>query len=1275
MASDPLGAASLPYRFGRYQLLDVLGEGGFAKVYRADLEGPAGFRKRVALKLIKGRTQDQERELNHEGRLGGLLKHRNVVDTYELGLVDDTVYLAMELIDGLSLRQLMEQGSLPQAVVLEVLHGVVRGLAYAHTLRSEAGIVHLDLKPENVLIGWDGSVKVTDFGIARLFGAGAQGERNISGTPRYMSPEQWTEQTLTSSSDVFSFGLMAAEMVLEHPLIHVGTVHHGEVFNAKFDADVAESIVQLDGMISGFGACIGRCLRRAPEERYASAQELLQPIRALWRQVGNEPLLEDWLSEVLEPAADEALLLSPGSPSVYVAGVSDTITLEPEPDQLGTLELALRTSENQDSALAALAKLEGAISSLTVERRGQWLSSGVAVLGAAGFEVMRDGGLPFLVVDSEKKQFWLAGQSAAKFRGKALGGRLLYAIATHGDTWDRERLWVEVWQQPYRPPSSDTALRVQVHRLRDKIKEAGLVIEGQSDGRYVLQGRPAVLCWRGEKLEFSHSQPPQETPEAAVPTTNLAPEVNGFWGRGEEQDRLLKKWQEGCRLVSLHGPPGVGKSRFAKHVARKGLESGLFERVWACNFARVKDEEGLLTTFSETLGLDAVDGGGQEQTLRRLNDVFLEHGKTLWVLEHPESVNAVLGPMLQSWWQEHPQVSVVVVGQRPLDLEQSVRFRLDPMPLPPQTTSLEQVSEWPVLALFEERARMVKPGFALSEENLAAVCGIVSAVDGLALGIELAASRVGMMSPRQILQRLDARLQLLSGRQGGLRGSLEWAWGLLSEGEQRVLAQFSVFQGGCSWAAAESILSSQEWVIDVLGCLVDHSLISVSEQGDVTRLNMLSVVREFASEKLKEMDGLREAVELRHLHWYAAHGGEAETRARRIIGEDGSPLYAERKNLAAAVERALALGLAHEAQSACLAAMDVLRQVGPLNGGIRLAKRVLARCGESSETRVRLVLALAELQLRVGRREEAEAHFNQLISDASAPAVMALCQLSRKRMEEGQAEPARALLDTAVEYAQVLGLSHLSSLVNMRLGDWCLKQGQIEEALSLLNQAAVLAEAIGDRELLIDAHRYLGVAHWTLGDLEQAAERYGIALEWSRSLGRRKSEASLCVGLAIVEDNRGHSEQACHEFEQALRLYESLGDRLEIQFVLVNWGVALERLGRLAEARALYERALGLARGTQNARVHGVLLGNLAVLHARSQEFDRAEQLFTEALELHRTVGNQREECIALTNLGHVNRDLKREDQSQRLFEQALVLAEALKDAKQQAVLRGLLKS
>ncbi|MEE2828288.1 MAG: serine/threonine-protein kinase, partial [Myxococcota bacterium] len=172
---DLLALSDLPRRFGRYDLQGLLGEGGMARVFKAELLGPAGFRKAVAVKVIKteaaGRTSEGKvRAFVREARLGGLLKHPNIVDVYELGEAEGQFFICMELVEGLTLAPLIRSHTQPPpAVVLEIAVAAAAGLVSAHGLRAggrPSGLVHRDLKPSNLLLSWDGAVKIADFGIA-----------------------------------------------------------------------------------------------------------------------------------------------------------------------------------------------------------------------------------------------------------------------------------------------------------------------------------------------------------------------------------------------------------------------------------------------------------------------------------------------------------------------------------------------------------------------------------------------------------------------------------------------------------------------------------------------------------------------------------------------------------------------------------------------------------------------------------------------------------------------------------------------------------------------------------------------------------------------------------------------------------------------------------------------------------------------------------------------------------------------------------------------------
>lgn len=299
--------------FGRYRLLSLLGEGGMAKVYRAVLSGPMGFEKDVALKRLDPRLTADERlvrSLINEARLGGQLRHKNIVEIYEFNQVAENYYLAMEYVDGWTLDTILMKvrGAyelLPGSVILELLLAICKGLSYAHGLTSREGtpmnLVHRDLKPGNIIVSRTGDVKLLDFGIAKadtnLYKTTAADV--TKGTPVYMSPEQVTGQKLDLRSDLFSLGSIV------HELVTLDVPFHGDnllaIMHAVLNAEVAEAVANVADRFPLLGPVMQKCMEKEPEDRYSSAKEIDKELRTIRRQMAPGLSLSEWLEEVGEP--------------------------------------------------------------------------------------------------------------------------------------------------------------------------------------------------------------------------------------------------------------------------------------------------------------------------------------------------------------------------------------------------------------------------------------------------------------------------------------------------------------------------------------------------------------------------------------------------------------------------------------------------------------------------------------------------------------------------------------------------------------------------------------------------------------------------------------------------------------------------------------------------------------------------------------------------------------------------------------------------------------
>lgn len=317
MTVDTVRPDELPLTFGRYTLLRLLGEGGMGRVFEAELSGPSGFRKRLALKVIAersvGRDEQARGEFLREARIGGLLRHPNVIDCYDFGVIDDHPFIAMELVEGMSLRELIAGGPLPPTVVLDCAVQICEGLAHAHGLVVDGApleLVHRDLKPGNMLVTQQGQVKILDFGLARasqaVAGADVAGAITatgvVRGTPSYMSPEQASGSDVDPRSDLFALGAVIFELATGDRFFDADDLL--AVMMAIVDVDNrGDRVLLVDGVVPGLGGPLQRLLRSDPAMRYGRASDLALDLRSLQRRLPAGPDLRAWLLRVAEGSA------------------------------------------------------------------------------------------------------------------------------------------------------------------------------------------------------------------------------------------------------------------------------------------------------------------------------------------------------------------------------------------------------------------------------------------------------------------------------------------------------------------------------------------------------------------------------------------------------------------------------------------------------------------------------------------------------------------------------------------------------------------------------------------------------------------------------------------------------------------------------------------------------------------------------------------------------------------------------------------------------------
>ncbi|MFM7199443.1 MAG: protein kinase domain-containing protein [Myxococcota bacterium] len=387
--------------FGNLHILQPLGEGGMATVYLAELQGQGGFRSKVALKVIQPHLALLKPELRQwfadEARLGGLLRHDNVVQTQFFGEQEGMLYLAMEYVDGPSLHKVLnilrrQQEYMPPSIAIQIMEGVCDGMIHAHEARDANGqplrMVHRDLKPSNVMFTSGGLVKVCDFGVAR---AESNDNRTMfagqaKGTARYMSPEQaYGDLDLDCRSDIFTLGAIFYELITLMPLYEGDNPQR--LLRMAQDANVGPRIEAIPAHIPEralFVSFFQRALARDVGQRFQTTREMLTALEDMVDRLPRGPVLKRWLNRFEEPQPQAGVAVSPSAggaslPSDASLKSHASRTVPPAHQSIGQQSMAQQSIGQQSMAQQSMAQQSMAQQSMAQQSMAQQSMAGSPV--------------------------------------------------------------------------------------------------------------------------------------------------------------------------------------------------------------------------------------------------------------------------------------------------------------------------------------------------------------------------------------------------------------------------------------------------------------------------------------------------------------------------------------------------------------------------------------------------------------------------------------------------------------------------------------------------------------------------------------------------------------------------------------------------------------------------------------------------------------------------------------------------------------------------------
>ena len=399
-------------------------------------------------------------------------------------------------------------------------------------------------------------------------------------------------------------------------------------------------------------------------------------------------------------------------------------------------------------------------------------------------------------------------------------------------------------------------LVVQENNLQVQISTLRRLLGPQAITTIPGRGYRFTAALDGGAGDAPHPAAPRQPPTPA--RTNLPATLAPLYGRSADLT-VLRSLVQASRLVSVLGTGGIGKSRLAQALAREQAEQQP-DGSWLVELAGLSDPALLPATVAQALGM-ALPGGS------RPNDELaagLATQALLLVLDNCEHLLDAVTALARALLHHAPRVTLLLTSQEPLRLPEEQQYRMAALSVP-STFTPQAARESGAVALLLARVRAVDLHFDPDDDGLALAVEICRRLDGLPLAIELAAPRVATLGLRQVRDRLDARLQLLTGgsraaprRQQTLRATLAWSHQMLEPTEQAVLRRLGVFAGGFTVALAQAVVGDDtldDWaVLDTLGALVDKSLV-VAEPGDPPRYRLLESTRAFALEQLSDDEG------------------------------------------------------------------------------------------------------------------------------------------------------------------------------------------------------------------------------------------------------------------------------------------------------------------------------------------------------------------------------------------------------------------------------------
>jgi predicted ATPase len=688
--------------------------------------------------------------------------------------------------------------------------------------------------------------------------------------------------------------------------------------------------------------------------------------------------------------------------------------------------------------------------------------------------------------------------------------------------------------------------------------------------------------------------------ETRLRPVNLPIPRTRFVGREKERQAVRDLLERSdVRIVTLTGFGGIGKTRLALQVA-EDMADRFPGGVYFVPLASAGTADQMISAVSQALGVRESPG---QPLLESLKEHLLGSSRApmLLVLDNFEQLLPA-APTVADLVASGGTIKVVATSRSPLHVYGEQEFPVPPLALPDLRSlpSLENLTRYESVALFLQRAQAIKPDFALTTENAAAIAEICARLDGLPLALELAAARIKLLPPAAMQSRLEKRLALLTGgsldlpaRQRTLRGAIEWSYDLLNEDEQKVFRRLAVFVGGCTLEAVEAVCNAKSDLavdaLDGMASMVDKSLMrQIDLDGEEPRFVMLGTIREYALERL------------------TASGDEPITR--RAHAAYCLVLAEEVGSADSGVEPSGWLARCEREQENFRAALDWLCRTDGAPWGLRLGG-ALFQFWERRE----YITEGREWLTRLLNLPGAAARDKVRARALFAAGVLAGPQKDYEAADAFLTESLEINRETDDKWAAAVSLNALAVTA--------LDRRDVAAARSLSEQNLAVWRELGDRAAVARSLSNLASVVKEEGDFPLARSLYDEALWIFREIGDATATARVLNKQGDVAREQGATSEARELYEQSLATFQEFGDRWGTGLALSDLGNLARDRGDLSAARTLYQDSLRIFQDLDYKRGVAQILENVACVAADQGEARRALALAGSAAALRHSLG------------------------------------------------------